>query len=305
MIKEKIVLKKLTVILILLPFSIQAKDNIEVYNAYGNTHQLYIQGRMLYKKKFEVVKSDDGWLSNLWRRAKQTQNDEISSKKIRAIVHGEKFSVRGDDEGYFEFNITLNSELPIGYEKVNLTIEGNPISHEVSTSIIGDKKLIGIISDFDDTIIVSEVSNPFKLILNTVFKNYQQRTIISTMKERFKTILSQNPDNSPSTLFILTGSPQHLFRAIEGFLKFHHFPEHTLLLKKAHGDNKDSLTEQFAYKTKKIEHLIQLYPNMQWVMFGDSGEKDREVYHAIAKKYPHKIQAFYIRDVKSGKITKY
>ena len=52
----------------------------------------------------------------------------------------------------------------------------------------------------------------------------------------------------------------------------------------------------------KIKRLMKLYPNMKWIMFGDSGEKDYEVYHAIKKRYPHKVIQYYIRNVKSGEI---
>ncbi|HHH20786.1 MAG TPA: DUF2183 domain-containing protein, partial [Nitratifractor sp.] len=98
------------------------------------------------------------------------------------------------------------------------------------------------------------------------------------------------------------GSPQQLFTPIEGFLNFHHFPKHVTILKKAHGDNKDPLTDQFAYKMQKIERLIGLYPNMKWVMFGDSGEKDAEVYRYIKEKYPDRVIRYYIRDIESGEI---
>lgn len=281
---------------------VQAKDNIVVYHAYGNTHQIVIQGRMENKKTFKKVNKNDSWFRNLWRRARQVEGDEIESQTIFASVHDEKFTTKGDDEGYFEFNITTKKVLKTGYDKVVLNIEGNSDVHQTEVMIIGSEPLVGIISDFDDTIIISDVTNKIKLGYNTVFKNYKQRKIVPTMLERFQKILAQNPKNVPSTLFILSGSPQQLFIAVEDFLAFHHFPKHTLILKKAHGDHKDPLIDQFAYKTQKIERLIKLYPNMKWVMFGDSGEKDAQVYKAIQEKYPHKVMRYYIRNIKSGEI---
>ena len=44
---------------------------------------------------------------------------------------------------------------------------------------------------------------------------------------------------------------------------------------------------------------------MKWVLFGDSGEKDREVYEAMKKRHPKNILRYYIRDVKSEKIKVY
>jgi len=226
-------------------------------------------------------------------------------KTIFALFHGEKFGTKGDDEGYFEFNITTQKALKTGYEKIALTIKGNNNAHEREVTVIGLEPLVGIISDFDDTMIVSDVTNKIKLGYNTIFKNYKQRTVVPTMLERFQKILLQNPQDAPSTLFILSGSPQQLFFAVEDFLAFHHFPKHTLILKKAHGENTDPLTDQFAYKTQKIERLIKLYPNMKWIMFGDSGEKDAQVYKFIKEKYPHRVINYFIRNVESGAISKY
>ena len=294
--------KKILLLTILFIGIGHAKDNIVVYHAYGNTHQLIIQGRMEKKKEFKEVTKDDGWFRNLWRRLREVEGDELESKNIIATIGNETFQIKGDDEGYFEFNIRTKKALESGYKTIDLNIENNPNIHKTTTTIIGSEPLVGIISDFDDTIIVSDVTNKIKLGLNTMFKNYKQRTVVPTMLERFNKILAQNPKGSPSTLFVLSGSPQQLFIPVKSFLDYYHFPKRVLILKKAHGENKDPLTDQFAYKTQKIERLIKLYPNMKWVMFGDSGEKDLEVYRFIKNKYPHKVQAYYIRNVESGTI---
>ncbi len=298
-------LLSLSILYLCLHTLLQAKDNIVVYHAYGNNHQLIVQGRMERKRDFKTVSKDDGWVRNLWRRVKQVKADDIESADINLSIKHESFKTKGDDEGYFEFHIKTKQLLPMGYQKIVLQLKDNQNLHETNATIIDSTLLIGIISDFDDTLIISDVTNKISLGINTMFKNYKQRTLVPSMLERFKKILAQNPKGTPSTLFILSGSPQQLFTPIEQFLAYHHFPKHTLILKKAHGENLDPLTDQFAYKSQKIERLIQLYTNMQWVMFGDSGEKDAEVYKAIQEKYPHKVMRYYIRDVNSGKIKEY
>lgn len=302
---NKYIRASLIILLTTVLLQVQANDNIEVYNAYGNTHHLLIQGRMLQKTSFGKISKEDGWFKNGWRRLWQVKGNDIESHNITVMLKGEHFSTKGDDEGYFEFTITTKKSLNTGYEKIILNIEGNRNVHESNATIIGSGKLLGIISDFDDTLIISDVPNKIKFVAKIVFKNYKQREIVPGMLQRFEKILSQNPKGSPSTLFILSGSPQQLFSPIESFLNFYHFPEHILILKKAHGENLDPLIDQFAYKTKKVERLINLYPNMIWIMFGDSGEKDAEIYKAIKMKYPHKVKKYYIRDVKSGKIKEY
>jgi len=297
--------KILLLSLILSSSTLHAKDNIVIYHAYGNTHQIVIQGRMVKKKPFKVANKEDGWFKNLWRKIREIEGNELKNQTIYASITHEKFKTKGDDEGYFEFHITTQKALKTGYAKVYIHIEKNANIHESNVTIIDSQPLIGIISDFDDTIIVSDVTHKIQFAQNTLFKNYKQRKVVPSMLERFQKILAQNPKDTPSTLFILTGSPQQLFIPIENFLTYHHFPKRTLILKKIHGDHKDPISDQFAYKTQKIEQLIKLYPNIKWIMFGDSGQKDPQIYKAIQEKHPNSIINYYIRDVESGEIKEY
>jgi phosphatidate phosphatase APP1 len=295
---------KILLTLILINMYLFSNSNIVIYSAYGNAKELIIQGRMQKPRDFKEVNASDNWLRNVWRRAKEVKADDIKNKEIFTNIDGITYKTKGDSEGYYSFDVLLAKPLKNGYKDIFLQIKGNKELAKVKALIL-TKPAVGIISDFDDTLIVSNVPNRLKLGINTVFKNYKQRKAIKGMATWFKEILAKNPKNTPSTLFILSGSPQQLFKPIEGFLNYRNFPKYTLILKKAHGDNKDPLTDQFAYKVQKIEKLIKLYPNIKWYMFGDSGEKDREVYSYIEAKYPNKVIKFFIRDIKSGEIKKY
>ncbi len=279
-------------------------SQIDVYNHFASTNRLIIEGRILHKKAFTKVTKEDGVFQNLWRKLNQLTSDEIKNTKIIMIVSGNQYESIGDDEGYFEFDVHLKKPLLIGHEDIQLCIEGNSVCERVKVPVLGGKA-IGIISDFDDTVVISDVTNKFKLLQNLLFKNYKQRTVVPTMAERFEEILSKNPKTLPSTLFFVTGSPQQLYGSIKQFLTHHDFLNSVIITKKIHGANIDPLLDQFAYKTEQIKTLFELYPQMQWVMFGDSGEKDRAVYQHLKEKYPQKVKRYYIRDVDDGEIKSY
>jgi len=290
---------RVVAIMLLLNLYLFSKGNIVVYSAYGNMTHINIQGRMQKIKNFKSVEAGDNWLKNSYRRLREVETHEIKNRTIIANIDGAIYETKGDNEGYFNFNINLAKPVKDGYKEVLLNIKDSKNITKTKALILS-KPLIGIISDFDDTLIVSNVTDKLKLGANTLFKNYKQRKAVDIMDRWFKEILAKNPKNSPSTLFIVTGSPLQLYRPIKGFLKYHNFPQNILLLKKLNGKNSDSISKQFSYKVKKIEKLIKLYPNMRWYMFGDSGEKDSEVYAHIKAKYPKKIIKYNIRDIKTG-----
>jgi len=276
-----------------------AEADIQLHTCYGNPHQLIVEGRILNEREFKESSKEDSWVTNGWRKVKHLINDEHENIALTLKINETLYHGKTDDEGYFEFEV-LNQKTPWkNHENIELSLDELNTSIHASALIIDDNVKVGVISDFDDTVIVSDVTDKLSLLKNTFFKNYKQRQVVEGMREHFKKILNPN-----TPLFFVTGSPKQLQPVIHQFLNFHNFPERTLITKKAHGDNADELFDQIAYKQGKIEKLMILFPNIQWVCFGDSGEKDREVYELLAKKYPKKVQGIFIRNVESKTIEK-
>ena len=50
-------------------------------------------------------------------------------------------------------------------------------------------------------------------------------------------------------------------------------------------------------KLAKIHEIIDRYPTLQWILVGDSGQIDAELYAQTVVKYPGRVLAVYIRDI--------
>jgi len=46
-----------------------------------------------------------------------------------------------------------------------------------------------------------------------------------------------------------------------------------------------------------IEPLMKQFPKRQFILIGDSGERDPEIYGELARKFPAQVSHIYIRDV--------
>ena len=270
-------------------------DIIDVYHCFGNDRRLIVEGRVLDPREFDTTKKDDGFIKNIWRKLGHLINDERKNSEILMQIEEQIFHSKTDDEGYFAFDVNSSAK------EIKLTLKDqNSITTKCKPFIPSAAKQVGIISDFDDTVVISDVTNKLKLIYQLLFKNYKQRTVIKGMREHFAKILKNSPDKP---LFFITGSPNQLHHVVVDFLKYHNFPKFTLMTKKIHGNKSYNPFKQQNYKQEQIEELISLYPQISWVLFGDSGEKDEQIYHSIAKKYPDKIKAIYIRNVDSGVVN--
>lgn len=279
-----------------------AQDIIDVYHCYGNAQKLHLEGRVFDKREFQETKKEDSTLLNLWRKIGHIFNDERKNVPLTLTVDKHTFHTSTDDEGYFLFDLdfpqkTLKSNHPI-YLQLGKQKDVKTVCY---TFVPSTDKQVGIISDFDDTVIISDVTNKLKLLNQLLFKNYKQREAVKGMSEWYNEILKDTPDKA---LFFITGSPNQLHTVVEKFLDYHNFPKRSLITKKIHGDKAYSLLKQQNYKGEQIIDLITLYPNIKWILFGDSGEYDRDIYLDIAAKYPKHIKEIYIRDVQQGNIER-
>ena len=289
------------ILLALLLNSVQAKDFIEIYASYANPTELIVSGRVVDsedKKSSEERSKEHSLWQNLKENLGKFSHDEKKNIDLTLEVNTFSTTIKTDDEGYFLFN--LHTPLTTK-QTVLLYTKNKKEAKEVKLFVPNSQKHIGIISDFDDTVIVSDVTNKLKLLSNTLFKNFKQREVVKEVKEEFDKILkTDNIENR--AVFFVTGSPHQLQENINAFLDLHKFPKRVLLSKKIQGENSDDLLSTIAYKYDKIVRLIKMYPQVTWVCFGDSGEKDRDVYLKVLKNYPKKIKAIYIRNVDSKKI---
>jgi hypothetical protein len=51
------------------------------------------------------------------------------------------------------------------------------------------------------------------------------------------------------------------------------------------------------HKLENITHILETFTHLPFVLIGDSGEKDPEIYRQIIENFPNRIRAVYIRDV--------
>ena len=151
---------------------------------------------------------------------------------------------------------------------------------------------LSIISDLDDTVKITEVTDKAKLFENTF---YQKFTAVSAMASIYADLVE-----SGAILHFVSSSPWHLYRPINNFLNEAGFPERSMSLKQVRLKDRSILNlfkSGIETKIAPIEQLMLNFPERHFILFGDNGEQDPEVYAAIYRKFPQQIKGIYIRNV--------
>lgn len=203
--------------------------------------------------------------------------------------------------GHFNSDMTLPGSVVNNWSprpgKKTLIIKGCDIPY--STSIYGlvqliEPKGVSVISDIDDTIKDTGINKGKKHVLSSTFA--QETKDVSGMADVYKYWALKG-----ANFHYVSNSPWQLFPMLERFFQKYSFPLGSAHLKffepKSH---KALFYDPQAAKKESIIKIINDFPKRKFILVGDSGEMDLELYTSIARDYPQQIIKIFIRDVFSG-----
>ncbi len=229
----------------------------------------------------------------------------------------EEFRILGEDGDQLRTNLNgiKNGEIRLSRERVEellksqnstdgwLTIRAVSDEHEGTGRI----RLIGtyglsVISDIDDTIKITEMPAGTRIVLrNTFFKPYQAAPGMAEMYQRW----------DGAAFHYVSGTPRQFFNPLTEFFFYQGqgFPPGTLHMKdvqknflstetwKNMGDIIINDNYTYEQKSGQIAEIIERFPDRRFILVGDSGDRDPEIYREMMRRFPDQIEQVYIRDV--------
>ncbi|MBR4399515.1 MAG: DUF2183 domain-containing protein [Aeriscardovia sp.] len=213
--------------------------------------------------------------------------DEVDPKKNQNASQAVS-----DSHGYLDL-ITEGKVSP-GIHKVTYKVKGRkPVLAPLYTE--GKKEKIGVISDIDDTILVTDVPDPFQAVYNMLFLDPSKRRAVSDMA-RFYNALSQELGGQ-APFFYLSTSPWNVEPMLRYFLTNNNFPRGPLLLRDFDPRPKTFIPNGVEHKLEFCSQLMDDFPHMNFILIGDNGQKDPFTYARVARENPGRVVAIGIRQL--------
>lgn len=295
------------------------KDPLQIitFQSYGKSDKFYIRGRALEDENIDLSKN--GIFSLIKNTYKRFETDEIPFTKLKITLPDDSvYYTETDKSGYFKFKEHIpgldkltNEEGWLQYEiSFDETFPNRIINNQnrfAGEMLIPSKKSqFGIISDIDDTIIHTGVASflKLKLVFNTFFRNAESRSPLEGASKFYQLLHQGKTGDEANPLFYVSHSPWNLYRYLELFLKANNFPKGPVLLRSFPTPFRRKKEEEKPQKQKEILNILKTYPDKSFILIGDSGEHDADIYIEIAEKYPKQIKAIYLRNVKHKKKMK-
>ena len=295
---------------------LRAKDPLQIhgYQSYGTDEHLYLLGRALEDEGVDLDKTGVASVfKNAWH---QFRSDELPHAKIKIRLPDDQvLYTKTDAEGYFKVDQKLKGlrtltneegwlQVELAYDDENqkrLIKNNNRFSGQML--IPSEKAEYGVISDIDDTILKTGVTSLLKwrVILNTLFTGVQKRSPFKGASSFYTKLHQGKSGDAANPMFYVSNSPWNLYKYLEAFIKHNDFPKGAILLRDFRTPFDRTPKPEKPHKQHEIRNILKTYPNMQFVLIGDSGEHDADIYIEIAEEYPERIKAIYLRSVNHEK----
>lgn len=163
--------------------------------------------------------------------------------------------------------------------------------------IVGRVHLVGptgwsIVSDIDDTIKDSNVLDRRELLKNTFVREFKA---VPGMAEAYAAWSAGG-----TAVHYVSGSPWQLYPSLHRFVADAQFPQgawHLRYCRLQDGSIADLLQPPEEYKVAAIEAILRTFPQRQFILIGDTGEKDPEAYGELARRYPDQVRFIALRNL--------
>lgn len=197
-----------------------------------------------------------------------------------------------DSHGYLD--LVTEGKVSPGIHKVTYKVRGRkPITAPLYT--VGKREKIGVISDIDDTVLVTDIPDLFQAVYNMLFLDPSRRRAVSKMSQFYNALAQELGGEAP--FFYLSTSPWNVEPMLRYFLSNNHFPPGPLLLRDFDPRPKTFIPNGVEHKLEFCKQLMDDFPHMRFILIGDNGQKDPFTYAQIARENLGRIIAIGIRQL--------
>jgi len=286
------------------------KDPHEVlaYYGYGNDRRAWVHGRVLEVRRVSASTDSDSMFRNLLNTYRRAEADPLPFARVLVEYADATTPMTADDEGFFGGWIDLAQPLSGGSEWNEYQVALVESEHPgVATPTVKGELLIpspsarfAVISDIDDTVIQSRVSNFLQAARTVILGNARTRLPFPGVAAFYRALRNGAGGDERNPIYYVSSSPWNIYDVITEFMDIQKIPHGPVVLRDWDiGWNMLASSRHIDHKVTAIRNIMQTNSGMEFILIGDTSQRDPEIYRQIVAEFPHCIKAIYIRDVTS------
>ncbi len=260
------------------------------YTGYGSTSWIRVLSRVLLARpgtEDEIrYKKIRGWRS--------FTSVPVADARVTVTIGDREYDIVADRGGVIDAVIEVS--LTPGWHRIALSAEGS-VPAEVPVFIVNPKATVGLLSDVDDTVMVTALPRPLLAAWNTFVLDEHARTPVAGMAVLYEKLVRDHP--GAPVIYLSTGA-WNVAPTLTRFLSRHLYPPGALLLTDWGPTHDRWFRSGRDHKEQSLQRLVDEFPHLKWILVGDDGQHDEELYRDFAVAHPHRVAVVAIRQLSGG-----
>jgi phosphatidate phosphatase APP1 len=213
----------------------------------------------------------------------------VKYAKVVIEIAGRRHEARADRGGHVD--CVVEGDLEPGWGTVRLSTE-EAESVEAPIRVVDPSVRSGIVSDIDDTVMVTALPRPLLAAWNTFVLDEHARMAVPGMAVLCERLTNAHP--GAPVLYLSTGA-WNVAPTLTRFLSRHLYPPGPLLLTDWGPTHDRWFRSGRDHKRATLQRLATEFPDVRWLLVGDDGQHDQEIYAEFAAAHPDNVAAVAIR----------
>ncbi|GHF24675.1 App1 family protein [Pseudolysinimonas yzui] len=202
--------------------------------------------------------------------------------------------VRADRGGVIDARFEV--DLSPGWSTVRLSVDGHD-GVDFPVFVVDPAAAFGVVSDVDDTVMVTALPRPFLAAWNSFVLDEHARTPVAGMAVLYERLVRAHPD--APVVYLSTGA-WNVVPTLTRFLSRNLYPRGPLLLTDWGPNHERWFRSGPEHKRISLERLANEFPGIRWLLIGDDGQHDERIYGDFARRHPEHVRAVAIRRLTPG-----
>ena len=217
----------------------------------------------------------------------------VSDIEVRIQAGSHSYTARTDRGGYLD--VRVDTDLEPGWQTVTLTLAGegvNPAPVQAPVYVVSKDTTLGVVSDVDDTVMITTLPRALLAAWNTFVLNENARRQVTGMSVLYERLARLHPQ--APFIYLSTGA-WNVAPTLTRFMSRNLYPTGPLLLTDWGPTQNGWFRSGQAHKRRSLKRLVAEFPQIRWLLIGDDGQHDPDIYSEFARKHPDAVAAVAIR----------
>lgn len=256
------------------------------FPGYGGPGWVRVVGRVLIVPPARSTKDGEPASVRGWR---SFVGIPVSFAKVAVQIGDSTHYVVADRGGVIDS--VVHTELEPGWQTFTFSVEGqDPV--ETTAFIVADTTHFGVVSDVDDTVMVTALPRPFIAAWNSFVVDEHARIPVPGMAVLLDQVLREHP--GAPMVYLSTGA-WNVAPTLRRFLGRHLFPAGSMLLTDWGPTHDRWFRSGREHKLTNLRRLATEFPHVKWLLIGDDGQHDESIYSEFMDEHPASVAGVAIR----------